>query len=74
MKKISFYSLILLAFFSFTIGCSSGPSDPGICNCYQNTLKINTPDFDLDLQTKCAEYTATLSASEQGERLSLIHI
>ena len=70
MKKISLSSLILLAFFAFSTGCSSGPSDPGVCNCYQNIKKINTPDFDLDLRTKCAEYTATLSASEQAERIA----
>ena len=65
MKKISFYSLILLA---FSTGCSSGPSDPGVCNCAQNAMKITTQDFDQDLQTKCEEYSATLSESEKQER------
>lgn len=68
MKKISFYSLILLAFFAFSTGCSSGPSDPGVCNCAQNAMKITTPDFDQDLQTKCEEFSATLSESEKQER------
>ena len=68
MKKIIFTSFTILTFFAFSTGCSSGPSDPGVCNCAQNAMKITTADFDQDLQTRCEEYSATLSQSEKEER------
>tara|TARA_B100000945_G_C20057119_1_gene446346 strand:+ start:254 stop:487 length:234 start_codon:yes stop_codon:yes gene_type:complete len=60
--------LILFIFVVIGYGCSSSLSDPGVCACYKNALKVTTSSFDQDLQTRCEKYSATLTQSEKEER------
>ena len=51
------------------IGCSgSGASDPGLCDCVKNALKVGTSSFDANLQKNCEDYALTLTESEIKSR------
>jgi len=65
MKKYYFLASIIFICFAF----SSCTSAPDVCDCINNAVKINTSQFDADLQKKCTDYSKTLSQKENEERV-----
>jgi hypothetical protein len=46
-----------------------GKTAPDVCDCINNALKITTPQFDVNLQKKCEDYSKTLSQKGKDERV-----
>jgi len=68
MKKImTIFGVILFA--SFILTSCGRSSAPDVCDCVKNAVKVNTPQFDANLQKKCADYSKTLSQKGRIERL-----
>ena len=66
MQKLSLVITIILF-----VSCNTNNNSsyaPDICDCFKNIRKLNTDDFNEELNKKCQEYSATLTLEKRIQR------